>query len=168
MGTTGRRIVSLAGPIPCLLMRGCIMDRPFVFTLPALSPTAGPPEGRSLLAATQAKMGMVPNMCARMANAPALLQTYSEGYARFRTDSGFSPIEQEVVFLSISQENGCDYCLAAHSYLATTHARMASTNVAALRLGTSLPDARLDALSDFTHVLVAMGGRPSHSAAATF
>ena len=86
------------------------MDRPFVFTLPALSPTAGPPEGRSLLAATQAKMGMVPNM----------------------------------------------------------HARMASTNVAALRAGTSLPDARLDALSDFTHVLVAMGGRPSHSAAATF
>lgn len=26
-----------------------------------------------------------------------------------------TPVEQQVVLLSVSSENGCDYCVAAHS-----------------------------------------------------
>ena len=48
---------------------------------------------------------MTPNMYSNMANAPALLSTYSHGYKLFRSESGFRPIEQEVIFLTISYEN---------------------------------------------------------------
>lgn len=61
------------------------------------------------------QMGFVPNMYANMANSPAVLDTYLFGYQRFRETSGLTPPEQEVVFLVISFENGCDYLRAAPS-----------------------------------------------------
>ena len=60
-------------------------------------------------------LGFIPNMYADMANSPSALETYGVGYNFFRSDSGFTPVEQEVVFLTISHENGCEYCMAAHS-----------------------------------------------------
>jgi AhpD family alkylhydroperoxidase len=57
-------------------------------------------------------------MYAVMANSPGLLETYATGYAAFREASGFTPAEQEVVLLTVSHENGCEYCVAAHSFLA--------------------------------------------------
>lgn len=64
------------------------------------------------------QVGFIPNMYANMANAPAVLSTYLHGYGLFRGESGFSPAEQEVVFLAVSQVNGCSYCTAAHSMIA--------------------------------------------------
>ncbi len=36
---------------------------------------------------------------------------YMHGYETLREQSGFTPAEQEVVFLTISRENGCGYCI---------------------------------------------------------
>ena len=66
------------------------------------------------LAATHKALGMVPNMYAVMANSPGLLATYLDGYQWFRSASGFTPGEQEAVFLTISRFNESDYCMAAH------------------------------------------------------
>jgi AhpD family alkylhydroperoxidase len=57
-------------------------------------------------------------MYAVMANSPGLLETCMDGYDRFREDSGLAPAGQEVVFLTISRTNGCEYCVAAHSLIA--------------------------------------------------
>ena len=38
-------------------------------------------------------MKMVPNMYRQRAHAPALLETYMDGYARFRSESGFTRSE---------------------------------------------------------------------------
>src|SRR3546814_7839025 len=65
----------------------------------------------------QASTGMVPNMYAAMANLPALLESYNHTYRKFRREAGFTPVEQEVVFLAISRANGCHYCMAAHSFV---------------------------------------------------
>ncbi len=70
------------------------------------------------LADAPAATGMVPNMYGVMANSPGLLATYLDGYQRFRIGSGFTPAEQETVFLTISGYNACDYCMAAHSFIA--------------------------------------------------
>ncbi len=56
-------------------------------------------------------------MYANMANVPGVLSTYLHGYDFFRKQSGFTSAEQEVVFLAVSQYNGCDYCTAAHSMI---------------------------------------------------
>ena len=72
------------------------------------------------LQAIRKQMGMVPNMFAAMANHPALLDAYQYGYQLARLRADFTPIEQEVLFLTVSRENGCHYCVAAHSFVADT------------------------------------------------
>jgi AhpD family alkylhydroperoxidase len=100
-------------------------------------------------------------MYAAMANSPALLETYMDGYDRFRNDSGFTPAEQEVVFLTISRNNGCDYCMAAHSLIADKISKVPPPVTEAIREGRAIPDAKLAALSTFTETLLATRGLPS-------
>lgn len=99
-------------------------------------------------------------MYRNMANVPGLLDTYLSGYAAFRHGSGFTPAEQETVFLTISRVNGCTYCIAAHSTIADM-AKVDTDVTDALRNGTPIPDTRLQALADFTAVIVQSRGLPT-------
>lgn len=123
---------------------------------------------RGVLEDAKRRVGMVPNMYAVMANAPELLETYLFGYEKFRAHSGFSPAEQEIVFLTISYENRCDYCMAAHSVLADKQSGVPVAVTDALRSGKPLPDARLDALAVFTRTMLLQRGRPGESDVADF
>lgn len=115
---------------------------------------------RAVLGKAKAAVGFIPNMYAGMANAPGLLDTYLDGYARFRADSGFTPVEQEVVFLTISRANGCDYCMAAHSMIAAKKSGVPAPVLAAVREGRDIPDAKLSALAAFTEAMVSSRGMP--------
>jgi uncharacterized peroxidase-related enzyme len=119
------------------------------------------PKAKALLEKARAQTGFIPNMYAAMANSPALLETYMDGYDRFRNDSGFTPAEQEVVFLTISRNNGCDYCMAAHSLIADKISKVPPPVTEAIREGRAIPDAKLAALSTFTETLLATRGLPS-------
>lgn len=112
--------------------------------------------------------GLHPQHVANMVHAPALLETYLVGYRLFRREAGFTPGEQEVVFLSISFENECAYCMAAHSSIADTKSRVPPAVTEALRRGEPVPDATLNALSRFTRALVVKRGRPSREELAAF
>ncbi len=118
------------------------------------------PRAKAALEAVQKGLGFVPNMYANMANSPGVLETYGAGYQLFRAESGFTPAEQEVVFLTISHENGCEYCMAAHSMVGEKMSGVPASVLGALRAGLPLPDARLHALSVFTRVMVASRGKP--------
>ena len=121
------------------------------------------PDAKALLEATQKKLGFVPNMYYAMANSPGLLNTYMQGYGKFRENSGFSSMEQEVVFLAISQANGCEYCMAAHSFLAEAASGVPSDVTAAIRDGKQVPEMQLSALSVFARLMVTKRGLPSRS-----
>ena len=54
------------------------------------------------------------------------------------------------MLLTLSRENGCDYCTAAHSMIADKVSKLSADDLAAIRGGTTLPDAKLNALSLFT------------------
>ena len=107
------------------------------------------------------QVGFIPNMYANMANAPAMLSTYLHGYGLFRSESGFTPAEQEVVFLSVSQYNGCDYCTAAHSMIADKMSGVPKDVLEAIRAKQPIPDAKLAALSAMAVEMVAKHGQPS-------
>jgi len=126
------------------------------------------PLAKTLLEATQNKLGFVPNMYFAMANSPGLLNTYMQGYGAFRENSGFSSIEQEVIFLAISQTNGCEYCMAAHSFLAEAASGVPSDVTAAIRDGKQVPEMQLSALSVFTRLMVTTRGLPSTTDVETF
>ena len=113
---------------------------------------------REVLEKAKAAVGFVPNMYANMVNQPALLETYLDGYARFRNEAGFTPAEQEVVFLTISRANACDYCMAAHSMLALKKSGLSTEATEALRNDQPIPDPKLQALARFTRSLVEKRG----------
>lgn len=113
-------------------------------------------------------MGMVPNMYAAMVNLPALLDTYNHGYSKFRADAGFTPVEQEIVFLAISRFNGCHYCMAAHSFVADMMSKVPAEITDAIRDGRPVPDAKLEALRKFAHVMTESRGKPTPEQAEAF
>lgn len=117
---------------------------------------------------TQAKMGMVPNMYGAMVNLPALLESYSHAYGKFRAEAGFSPVEQEVVFLAISRANGCHYCMAAHSFVGDMMTKVPTDITDAIRDGRPISDARLEALRQFAHLMTESRGNPTQSEAQAF
>ncbi|CAJ0794347.1 MAG: carboxymuconolactone decarboxylase family protein [Ralstonia sp.] len=114
------------------------------------------------------QVGFIPNMYANMANAPAVLSTYLHGYGLFRGESGFSPAEQEVVFLAVSQVNGCSYCTAAHSMIADKMSGVPAPVLKAIREKQPIPDAKLAALFELTQDIVRTLGNPSEGKVAAF
>ncbi|MGD9471220.1 MAG: carboxymuconolactone decarboxylase family protein [Novosphingobium sp.] len=120
------------------------------------------------LKAAQAGMGMVPNMYAAMVNLPALLDTYNHGYGKFRAEAGFTPVEQEVVFLAISRFNGCHYCVAAHSFVGDMMSKVPAEVTDAIRDGRPVPDTKLEALRTFAHQMTESRGNPTPGQAKAF
>ncbi|MBX9734617.1 MAG: carboxymuconolactone decarboxylase family protein, partial [Chitinophagaceae bacterium] len=102
---------------------------------------------------TQKNLGFVPNMYKKMGDNPALLDAYIYSYNSFRVNSGFTPVEQEVIFLSVAYENNCDYCMAAHSFIADKMSKVPADVTNAIREGKQIPDPKLAALSKLTRSL---------------
>lgn len=137
-------------------------------TLPPKTLETKDPRAKAVLETAKAQVGFIPNMYAGMANSPGLLQTYLDGYASFRKYSGFTSAEQEVVFLTISRENGCDYCMAAHSMIADKVSKVPPEVLRAIRSGASIPDSKFAALGAFTSHMFATRGRPTATSLKAF
>lgn len=139
------------------------MSAKFRMGLPSHTLNSESPRIRGVLTKAQKQVGFIPNMYAVMANSPGLLETYLTGYELFRKESGLTPAEQEVVLLTISRENGCHYCVAAHSVLADNVSGVPTEVTDAIRDGAPVPDPKLRALSEFTRTLLAKRGRPDRA-----
>lgn len=126
------------------------------------------PEAKAVLEKALAQVGFIPNMYSNMANLPGLLDTYLEGYAAFREQGEFTSVEQEVVFLTISRDNECHYCVAAHSVLADSMSGVPKEVTNAIRDGNGIADQKLAALHDFTHHILKTQGRPNQEAVTEF
>jgi uncharacterized peroxidase-related enzyme len=114
---------------------------------------SAPEAARAMLQGAQKQTGFVPNLYANLANAPAALEAYFGLSAQFDKTS-FTPVERQVVLLAVSVENGCEFCVAAHSMIARKMAKAPDAVVDALRNRTVVPDARLEALAAFTRSMV--------------
>lgn len=110
-----------------------------------------PEESVPVLQGVKDAYGFVPNLFGALAESPAAAAAYA-ALGKALEKAALGPVEQQVVFLAISAENGCEYCMAAHSTLAKG-ARMPADVLAALRRGQRLPDRRLQALAAFTRAL---------------
>ncbi len=99
---------------------------------PVNAATADEPT-QQLFTAVKAQMGKVPNMMKTMAHSPALL----EGYLVFRgaLDKGTLPeVVRQQIALFVSQQNGCEYCLSAHTLIGR-HAGLSREQVILARQG---------------------------------
>lgn len=140
----------------------------YTLKLPTLTASTASSSASKLLQEAQSNFGFVPNMFALMANSPGLLSTYAHGYAQFRADSGFSAVEQEAIFLTISVANGCEYCVSAHSMVAHAVSKVPAAVTDSIRTDNTPADAKLAALCGFTRTLLSTRGLPSRDEVETF
>lgn len=115
-------------------------------------------ETAATLAAVKAQVGMVPNLYATLAHAPAALnallavnQAVAAGVLSAR--------EREIVALATSQANGCQYCLSAHTALGK-NAGLSLEQTRLARAGQGA-DKRAAAIAAFAKALVERNGQVS-------
>ncbi len=80
----------------------------------------------------------------------------------------FSPVEQEVLFLTISRFHSCEYCVTAHSVIADTRSKVPVEITDAIRDGKSINDPKLAALNAFTIEMLDTRGLPGTDAVESF
>ena len=115
-----------------------------------------PAASKPLLEDSLKSYGMIPNLHAIMAESPEHLDAYKKLHEIFQQTS-LSVAEHNVVWLAINVEHGCHYCVPAHTWIAKAQGVDEET-IAALREARPLPDARLEALRQFTLKLVRQRG----------
>jgi alkylhydroperoxidase family enzyme len=111
-----------------------------------------PEAAKASLAATKASFGFLPNLQAIMAESPELLAGYTALWDLL-SKTTLTPHEQQVVYMTSNSEKECHYCMAGHTGLAKMQ-KMHPAVIAALRNGTEIPDAKLEALHRFAAFVV--------------
>ena len=102
------------------------------------------PANQAVFDSLQKQLGFVPNLYATFAHSAHALPAY---LALQAARSSLSAREREVVNLVVSEVNGCEYCLAAHTVIA----RKFGYSDAQIRSGRAGFDPRLDALARLVH-----------------
>jgi uncharacterized peroxidase-related enzyme len=100
------------------------------------------------LEAAQEAYGTIPNLYRGLATAPAALKMYLTFNKIMGEFAYLTPVEQQVVYLAVSAENGCTYCVGAHSVLAGM-AEIPEVTLQELREQRPLSDPKLNALRNF-------------------
>jgi uncharacterized peroxidase-related enzyme len=120
---------------------------------------------KELLDGISVKLGTVPNLMKTFAQSPAALQFFFAG-SQALSGSVIPAKVREQIDLVVSQANGCDYCLAAHTQLAKGF-RLTDDQIADARRG-RLDDPKTAAILEFATALVEHRGRltDDHFAAA--
>lgn len=126
------------------------------------------PEGsRAALASVEKAYKFIPNLMGALAESPLAVSAYPQLSGLIEEKSSLTPAEQQVVMLAVSFENGCDYCMAAHS-AGAPKAGIPAATLQALRDGSPPADAKSAALVAFTRALVQHRGRMKEEALDAF
>jgi uncharacterized peroxidase-related enzyme len=116
------------------------------------TPESAPEASRAALQQLEERIGFIPNLAGTIAESPAALQGFGAMQAALRQTT-LSQVEREVVGLTVSWENSSAYGMAAHSSFAQDSGAGEEV-LSALRSGDDIPDARLQALQEFTRTLL--------------
>jgi AhpD family alkylhydroperoxidase len=114
---------------------------------------ADAPEGsRQKLAEVTKAWGFTPKLHGMLAESPVALKAYDALFALVG-ESTLAPTEQQVAYQAINVFHECEYCTAGHTYL-SRKVGVPEDVIQALRTGTPIADARLQALRTFAETVV--------------
>jgi len=119
--------------------------------LNAIEPDQATGHAKQLLDGVNDKFGMVPNLARTLANSPAAL----EGYLAFgdALESGVLPAKlRQQISLTVSEANGCGYCVAAHCAIGKS-VGLSDSELNDARQSSS-PDSEVDTALHFVRQLV--------------
>lgn len=120
-----------------------------------------PPSSQEILDSLRKKIGKVPNIFWAVAHSPVALKGFLT-YKEILGKGEFSAKEVEAIDLAVSQVNGCDYCLAAHTAIAKAKG-FSEEDTLDLRKA-NIADPKLKALTFLAKEIVETKGRPGQEA----
>jgi uncharacterized peroxidase-related enzyme len=123
----------------------------------ALKPEQVPVDSKPTLDAFSKNIGFTPNMMATFAQSPIAFNAW----ATFRSslNKALDMKTREAISLIVSEVNGCNYCLAVHSYAANM-AKMPAEEIILARKGRAT-DPKRDAAVQFAHKVIEARGQVS-------
>jgi AhpD family alkylhydroperoxidase len=127
---------------------------------------SAPAAAKEILTGAKNGLGFVPNLFAVMAEAPTLLKAYTTLSGIF-DETSLNATERQVVLLTVSYENGCEYCVAAHSVISGLQ-KVPADVAQAIRAGRPIADKKLEGLRRFAAAVVNSRGWPSDTDTAAF
>ena len=107
------------------------------------------------LDAVKSKLGRVPNILGTLANSQVALQSYL-GLSDILGKGRLNPKQREAIALIVAQENGCKYCLSAHTAIGQS-VGLSQADILAARAGRS-DDAQTNAIVHVARKIVAERG----------
>src|SRR3954452_4331729 len=122
------------------------------------SPDEVAADAQRILDKVGAQFGFVPNMFKTLASNPTVLDivmTLQSTLSRV-----LDAKTRHTIALAVSQANGCDYCLAMHTYVSSELGGMSSDDIDLARAGSSV-DPKRAAVARFAQRVVESRGRVS-------
>ena len=114
------------------------------------------PDAQPVLDAAHKLLGFVPNLHRLMSLSPPALQGWAQLQAQLAKT--LDAKTRDAIALAVSEVDGCDYCLAAHSYIAGNFAKMSPEEIALNRQGQS-QDPKRGAAAGFARKLIEARGK---------
>ena len=109
---------------------------------------SAPQGSKELIRTAKSAYGFLPNLLAIQSESPAMLEAYMTLSGIFGK-TRLSETERQIILMTNNRLNGCTYCMAAHTSLSQM-AKIPDDIIEALRSGTPIADAKLEALRVFT------------------
>lgn len=122
---------------------------------------------KELLQTSTKKYGFLPNFIAIAGEAPSVIESYDYLTSKFE-DTTLSAAERQVVFLAASVENGCDFCVPAHTAAVEKDSSIDDEIAEKLRNQQPIDDSKLQALAEYTRELMHTKGNVSKQQLQTF
>lgn len=128
--------------------------------IPAHTVETAPEASKGHVRTLEKKMGKLLNIHAGMAHSPAVIAAYSGISAAIAEHGTFDARTRETIALAVGNQNGCDYCQAAHT-LSARRAGLDDDQIMAIRAGEIEFDHKLRAIGDVAREAAARTGNVS-------
>lgn len=112
-------------------------------------------EQHALLEAIQAQLGMVPNFLKVFANSPVALKAFL-GLHGVAGAGSLDAATQERIALALAQQNGCEYCVSAHTTIGR-QSGLSDDDMAAARAGSSTDPRAAEAVRFARRLMASQG-----------
>ncbi|HEY4083041.1 MAG TPA: peroxidase-related enzyme [Burkholderiaceae bacterium] len=122
------------------------------------------PKAAATLNAVKAKIGMIPNLYATLAQSPAALDALLAINTAV-SEGTLSGAEREIISLATAQVNGCQYCLSAHTLMGKG-AGLSAEQILKARSGSG-NSARQAAIASFAQSLLTHRGHVAEAEVAS-
>lgn len=116
-----------------------------------------PDATKPLLEGVEKAYGFIPNLMGIFAASSVAMKLYLDGMGLLEKQAALDPQEQQLVMLAISAENGCDYCVAAHTTVGGM-AGVPADQIQAVRENKPLADVKRNALVQFARQTIVHRG----------